>query len=158
MNTNNNTQDQLQHITEITPAFDRRDPDPQKDYGIHGCDLKMLVKGSKGTVQFVIYTNWYLPHVTEELFNQPIQDLLDIKCRFLPLPADLGYHSPVPQYKDQHCMGPCKYLDGKKCYYDGSGLDAYRIYNILVEKGSDEVWKELELYYHQTFDEEAITQ
>jgi len=72
---------------------------------------------------------------------------------FEPLPADLGYHSPNPMYDGQESMGACQYLDGKTCYYDGSGLDAEEIYKVLVEKGSDAVWEELEKYYVETFKE-----
>ena len=37
------------------------------------------------------------------------------------------------------------------CYYDGSGLNADKLRDIMLEKGSDAVWKELEDYYHETF-------
>lgn len=47
----------MERITEITPAWDKRDPDPKKNYGIHGCELRMYLKGELGTVQFIVYTN-----------------------------------------------------------------------------------------------------
>lgn len=46
---------------------------------------------------------------------------------------------------------PCQYLDGKPCYYDGSGLNAERIYEVLVAEGSAGVWRELRAYYDETF-------
>ena len=45
----------------------------------------------------------------------------------------------------------CPYLNNKHCYYDGSGIAAERIYDVLLREGSDGVWKELEFYYESTF-------
>lgn len=129
----------MERITEFTPAWDRRDPDPNKNYGIHGVELRMVLKGKLGAVQFVLYTNWYLPHIQKELSIDS------------PIPADLGYHSPTPKYSDQPARDNCPYLDGAPCYYDGSGLNAQRIYDVLLTKGSDGVWKELEDYYIELF-------
>ena len=82
------------------------------------------------------------------------KDELDEKVRFLPLPADVGYHSPTPLYEGQTvCSDHCEYLDGKPCYYDGSGLFAEEVYQKLVEGGSDEVWKILEERYMELFGE-----
>lgn len=142
---------------QISPAFDKRSKDPKKDYGIHGCELRFVLKGKDGAVQFVLYTNWQLPHVTEEFITKPIKDNIDLKVRFLPLPADLGYHSPIPQYKDQEPMGPCEYLDGKSCYYDGSGLAAEEVFKLMLKEGSDGVWKKLENYYKETFKNEQMS-
>ncbi len=79
----------MERIVEITPAYDKRHSDPCRNYGIHGADLRMILKGDLGAVQFVLFTNWHLPHVTEELLQKPT-DKLGIRCRFLPSPADLG--------------------------------------------------------------------
>lgn len=136
----------LERIVKFYPAYDKRHEDPAKNYGIHGVELRMLVKGDRGAVQFVLYTNWMLPHVTKELTNKSQDTGL-----FKPLPADLGYHSLTPIYKGQKSSGKCEYLDGKKCYYDGSGLNAERIYTTLLSHGSDGVWKALEEYYSEVF-------
>jgi len=53
----------------FSPAYDKRDPDPSKNYGIHGVTITFLLKGEKGAVQFVLYTNWHLPHVDHEIFG-----------------------------------------------------------------------------------------
>ena len=169
----------FERIVEFEPAFDKRDSDPTKDYGIHGVTLRMVLKGPEGAVQFVLYTNWQLPHVTAEM--KEAGDKPDVLYR--PLPADLGYHSPKPMYEGQHPIGsmdyslkgwdmkdlstipeakptgaftPCEYLDGKPCYYDGSGLNAERIFHVLLKEGSNGVWRELEEYYKQTFMEAEI--
>lgn len=134
-----------ERIVEFTPAWDKRDPDPSKNYGIHGVELRMVLKGAKGAVQFVLYTNWMLPAVMREgggSYHLP------------PMPADLGYHWIEPRYEDQRAM-QCEYTGTGKCYYDGSGLNAERIYEVLLREGSEGVWKALEAYYEDLAGDEA---
>ena len=38
----------VERITKIYPAWDRRDPNPSKNYGIHGAELRMVLKGELG--------------------------------------------------------------------------------------------------------------
>ena len=138
----------FEKLIEFDPAYVKRHTDPSKNYGIHCLTLRMVLKGEKGAVQFVLYTGWFLPHVREEL---------QFKERFLsePLPADVGYHSPMPMYEGQKSIiEQCAYLDGHPCYYDGSALTAEKAFDILVEQGGDGVWKYLEDYYHDTFGNE----
>jgi hypothetical protein len=133
------------------PAFDRRDPDPSKNYGIHGVSCRFILKGEEGAVQFLLFTNWQLPHVQEEMNARmsPGRAVL-----YNPMPADLGYHSLKPTYEGQElAQESCPYLDGKPCYYDGSGLNAERVYVRLLEEGSDGVWAALEQYYEEVFKE-----
>ena len=68
-----------------------------------------------------------------------------------PLPADLGYHSPKPRYEDQSAMDDCDILGGE-CYYDGSGLNAERVYERLLREGDQGVWLALEGYYEDVFE------
>lgn len=176
----------FERIVEFSPAFDRRDPDPSKNYGIHGVELRMVLKGPGGAVQFLVYTNWQLPHVAKEQVARAITrgvDELDFNILWMPTGADVGYHSPKPMYDGQEPMGgtsiewvdgvafgkqmkvpeskptgtfdPCPYLDGQPCYYDGSGLAAKPMLELLIEKGSDAVWAALEARYHKLFTPEA---
>lgn len=137
----------------LQPAFDKRNADPSKNYGIHGVTLRFLYGDpKKGFVQFVLYTNWQLPHVTEELKGRVYEAINgDYHWMERPLPANLGYHSPTPQYDDQSKMGKCDVLEQGFCYSDGSGLNAQRVYNTLLEKGSEGVWQELETYWKELF-------
>ncbi len=132
----------FQRIVEFEAAFDKRDPDPNKDYGIHGVTLRMVLKGPLGAIQFVVYTNWHLPHIDRSGWPQHMCD---------PMPADLGYHSPHAMYEGQTQTDNCPWLDGKPCFYDGSGLQADPIFALLVEKGGEAVWKELERRYRGLF-------
>lgn len=137
----------FERIVEFTPAFDRRDPNPSRNYGIHGVELRMVLKGEHGAVQFVLYTNWMLPHVQEEMDNRTDRRLNNGHYLCHPLPADLGYHWHAPRWEDQSARHDCPYTDGKPCYYDGSGLQAERIYHILLAEGHEGVWRALEEYY-----------
>lgn len=128
------------------PAFDKRSPDRKTNYGVHGVNLRCVLKGEEGAVQFLLYTNWQLPSVDRELADgvRPLS-------LYRPMPADLGYHSPTPRFDGQATMGPCDYLDGRDCYYEGSPLNADRIFKVLVAEGDEGLWRELEDYYDAIF-------
>lgn len=132
---------------QVRPAFDKRDPNPRKDYGIHGADMIFTLIGEKGAVTFCLYTNWHLPHVADELERRRHDHLL---CR--PLPADIGYHSPYPMYEDQYRREKvCEYI-GVPCYQDGSASYADEFYKELVAKGSKGLWKKMKEYYKSRFE------
>lgn len=131
---------EFERIVTMSPAFDKRHTDPKKNYGIHGVDLRMVLKGPRGATQFLLYTGWHLPHVESELELKP--------CGLSrPLPADRGYHWSEPRYEGQTSQ-KCDLLPGGICYYDGSGLNAEPLYHLLLTKGSEGVWKDLEDYYN----------
>lgn len=44
----------------------------------------------------------------------------------------------------------CEWI-GRPCYCDGSAIRAETFMNVLLSKGSEEVWKMLEQEYHDTF-------
>ena len=128
------------------PAFDKRHSDPKKNSGIHGVNLTFYLHGSKGVIQFVIYTNWHLPHVQAELDARPPYSN-NPYLYHSPIPADIGYHSPTPRYEGHTPMkDDCSILGGK-CYYDGSTLMAEDVFKVLVEGGDEALWKELEERY-----------
>jgi hypothetical protein len=136
----------LSRLISFDPAYDKRNDDPSKNYGIGGVTLRFILTGEKGVVQFVLYTHWQLPHVEVELDRESRHD--HFNCH--PMPADLGYHSPVPRYEGQSKM-KCSYFSQGFCYYDGSGLMAEEVYNTLRKEGDEGVWKELERYYSDLF-------
>ena len=147
----------FERIVEFVRAYDRK----AEGYGIHGVDLRMVLKGPKGATQFALSTGWYLP---ETIGCEPSQwggvghDYGDKLARFglnHPMPTDLGYHSPTPQYEGQTSMGPCDYLDGAECYYDGSGLNAARPFEALLREGGEGVWKVLFDYYFDLFESQV---
>ena len=143
----------MEKIIELYPAYDKRNSDPSKNYGIHGVDLKFVLVGESGAVQFNLFTNWQLPHVTKEFMEKTTNNKRDIDLYFMPMPADLGYHSKIPHYEGQLTMSEDCEFTGGICYYDGSTLNAERIYDVLLKEGSDGVWRELEDYYKDIFGE-----
>ena len=124
------------------PAYDQRPKNKgDKDYGIHGVDMRWYLHGPKGVIQFVVYTGWYIPTLVRELGHHGE-----------PLPADVGYHSYVPMYEGQEPITPgCEILGGSKCYYDGSGLRAYEYFDTLTKEGGEAVWKLMEEEYERRF-------
>jgi len=137
---------------EFSPAFDKRDADPSKNYGIHGVSMTWLLITDRGACQFVVYTGWHLPHVQAELSRKRGDNPHTYIQRVdAPMPADIGYHSPTPQYEDQPEM-ECHLLEGGKCYYDGSGLQAQDFYDTLVLEGHEAVWKKMEGWFQDIYD------
>lgn len=132
---------ELERIVTMRPAFHRVHEDPKKNYGVGSVSLRMVLKGPLGAVQFLLLTNWYLPQTHAWWGSRGIKPGLE--C----VPADKGYHWTTPQYEGQEPMD-CDLLPGGKCYYDGSGLNADELYQVLLKEGSDGVWRELEEFYH----------
>lgn len=149
----------MERIVEILPAFDKRHSDPAKNYGVHGVEMRFLLKGDLGTVQFVLYTNWQLPAVQEwheSMAFDRIQRQEDNRrtafITFHPMAADLGYHSPKPRY-DGQTKSVCQYLPAGECYCDGSALSSHRVFAVMIEQGGEAMWGELQKYYDETFSE-----
>lgn len=150
----------LERNTVFYPAYDKRNTDPNKNYGICGASLLMTVKGERGAYQFKVSLPWYLPGSlsrNSECYHRTMDDygiptaMPTVDLGLDPLPLDVGYHAYEPQYEDQPCMGECELLGTDKCYYDGSSLHAYKVFGILVEKGSEGVFKYLEEIYCERF-------
>lgn len=141
--------DTLTRDFEIAAAYDKR---PQ--YGQHCVDFRFYVKGPKGAVQFILYTGWY-PHIIPKPGTdwQELSRPIHLSEHDNPMPADLGYHSPVPRYEGQEPMETCTVLPEGKCYYDGSTLNASRIFSIMVHEGGEAMWKALEEFYQEIFEQ-----
>ena len=127
------------------PAFDKRHADPKKNYGIHGVEMVWYLKGPKGAVQFVVYTNWHLPHVQAELDANTSGQFPHLSCH--PMGADIGYHAHCPQYDGQSVMRDQCDLIGGPCWYDGSSLSAEKLLNTLICEGQDAVWDRMKERY-----------
>jgi len=130
----------------ITPPFDRRHPDPKKNYGIGGMTLHCLVIKDKKAVQFLAYLPVHLPEVTDELWNKH-----GTYNSFKGMGADVGYHSPTPMFDDQEPMKEkCPYI-GCACYYDGSSLRADEWYKVFLREGLGRIWEMLEADWIERF-------
>lgn len=78
-----------------------------------------------GHENFVVFTNWHLPHVAQETEERAMLGKLTdslMGCLFDPLPADLGYHSRKPMYEGQLPMGAEKFnFDQKEILKGATG-------------------------------------
>lgn len=134
---------------ELRGAFDKRNTDPSKNYGIHGMDLRFVLIGPEGAVQFLVFTGLHLPHVRKELFakRQVRRETYDLDA---PMGADIGYHAKHPHYEGQ-TEYDCEYIEGGKCYYDGSGLQAEEFMPEFLGGGDEAVWTMLAERYADLF-------
>lgn len=169
----------LERITLFRPAFDKRNLDPKKNYGIGSVVCVMILKGKKGAVHFTFSTGILLPKTIDEYIKdgKAHYESHSFGHYFLnkPMGYDVGYHARRPQYKGQEIYWPkkmrytkgtfpfnvkfdkigkkppvCEWL-GKPCYSDGSTLRAEEFMTILTEQGSDPIWKMLEEDYKERF-------
>lgn len=150
----------------FNPAFDRRSDDPSKNYGVHGVEIRFVLRDYRGAVQFLLYTNWipFKKNVGMDWFyaieDKDIGDSMKVELKFnpflpsflrKPLPADLGYHSPKSMNESSAKTESCELLGGKPCYYDGSTLNAIRPFIELINGGEKGVWDFLKKYHEETF-------
>ena len=129
---------------QITGAYDKRHHDPNQNYGIHGMDIRFLLIGDKGAVQFLVMTNMFLPHVSDEIWDGE----RGTYNRFKPIGADIGYHSKEPGYEG-HEASECDLFGS--CYYDGSSLQADEFMPTFLAGGDKVVWEMLEKRYKEIF-------
>lgn len=136
-----------------------REPDPNHPYDRGSCggmSLYFLYRGKKGVTQFVVFTDWipWEPRPTSsnayigpEYRNRPRESVSPM----YPMAADLGYHSPKRVWQDQPSR-ECDVLPQKRCYYDGSGLNAQPVLVEFLYDGEEAMWKRLEDYYQKVFE------
>lgn len=154
---------ELERITKFKPAFDRRDSNPSKNYGIGCVQCFMVLKGNEGAVHFTFSTGMLLPETVDEYIRsgKARYEVGNFGVYYLNKPTgyDVGYHSPVPLYEYQKEYGGrenCDWLGGP-CFSDGSALRADEWLDIFLREGSDKIWEMLELEYKERFYENKIT-
>lgn len=129
------------------PAYDKRDPDPRKNYGIAGLQLGMVLIGPTASVSFVILTNWYLPHVRRE--QNPGERFAEFAIGRgdsigYVMGADVSVHRDVPEdYQQSETAVPCDWRPGGKCWSDGSALAAGDFLEVLIAEGIEAVWEKM---------------
>lgn len=148
--------DSLQRIVKFRPAFDKRDPDPSKNYGIGCVECFMILKGEKGAVHFIFMTGMFLPETMEEYIKdgRARYEMLSEHHPYWfnkPMGVDVGYHSYTPGFEGHQARQNCDWLDGKPCYGDGSALRAEEWFNIFLREGGDKIWEMLEEDYRERF-------
>lgn len=137
----------FKQIISIQPPFDKRNADPNKDYGIGGLLIRFMLLGPKGATQFVYSTAQYQKHVADEFWNEPRRKYNP----FTGMAFDIGYHSPVAQYERQKSR-ECDLLPEGKCFYDGSSLQASEFEERFLQDGEEAVWPMLRERYNELFE------
>lgn len=129
---------EMKRVVRFVPAYDYR----CDGGGMHCAELYHFLSGPKGTVQFALATGWYPDTIIAP----------DILLK--PYASDLGIHSPSPLYTGHKPMeAECEWIpNGGPCYYDGSTLAAERIFQEVLQKGGDVVWKRMEETYRARFE------
>ena len=122
----------LTRTIEILPAYEKC----AEGYGVHGADMLFTLGNEKGYVTWCLFTNWYLPGVR----NHDTVERDPFDYWHSPTPAGFAYHSPKqlsPEQSPSKCnlLGEC-YSDGTACTED--------LFEILIAKGTDGIWTELE--------------
>lgn len=116
-------------------------------HGIHGMEVRFLLRGPKGATQFLFYTDW-IPGLKEEMRHQRRHGGgTPWPAHLWPNGVDVGYHAHQPQY-DQHPLmsEDCPILEGP-CYYDGSGLAGSDLMYEFINGGELAVWPVLRDWY-----------
>lgn len=143
----------LQRIVRFEKGFDKRSADPTKNYGVRGMHIRFLLKGEKGAVQFLLYTDWMPKRTVQEYAMQ----FPDSALKYQANPADIGYHAYVPQYEGATLITEsCPELNGVPCYYDGSSLQAEYVYWAFVNEGEEAMWALLQERYDNLIGPENI--
>lgn len=145
---------EFERITRVRLPFDRRAPEPARNYGVHELDIWFILKGLKGAVQYGFTVHAHLPHVERE-FAAKQYDSRGSRSFGAFSGFDVGYHAPSPQYDDQPSM-PCEVLGEGKCYYAGSSLRASdwteHIFSTIGRPPEEVIWEKLEAYYRDRFE------
>lgn len=134
-------------------GYDHRD---QREGGCHGLQIRFVLRGSEGAVQFLIYTDWLPSWVCDGSFGKTFKHPPSPTYDLFPMAADLGYHWPTPRYEGQE-ERDCDLLPSGKCFYDGSGLNAELVMAELLTGGGEAVWKHLADYYESLSASEGST-
>lgn len=133
----------------VRPAYDLRSPIPSKNYGIHACEINFILHGPKDAVYFLIYTDWFLPHVQQELQIKNWN-----RDQIKPEGYHVGYHSPIPLQK-YDSEQECDILPEGKCYSSSEYTTAATWIPEFLAGGTEWLWPQLETYYNKTFGDKS---
>lgn len=139
---------------ECVYGSDKCKPGTGGSHGRYGMNIRFVVKGEHGAVQFLLYTGW-----TPQYAKPSSIGMLACDWGASTIPTDLGYYSKTARYDGQKPIDEaCEFCDGQPCYYDGSSLNANDAMYALVNGGGDALWTFLEGYYAATFNNEDYPQ
>lgn len=137
---------------DASAAYDKRHPEPAKNYGIHGVEFRFSLVGEVAAVSFGLSTGWYLP-VTVGVEDADGEDRFAYtdalsrfnKIRLYPLPMAIHFHvaTPIRDYMADQDPRECDLLPGGKCYGDVTFTGSDRPFFALLRGGLEGMWEEL---------------
>lgn len=125
-------------------AYDKRDPNPSKNYGIHGVRITFAVIRDGEGLTFSVLTNWQLPHVQAEADAQKSKPGRDYR----PMAFGVDIHRKVPTYEDQAPIENCS-ITGGDCYFDGSALLGESFLETLITGGDEALFARMEKQFEE---------
>lgn len=129
----------------FSPAFDKRNPDPTKNYGICAITIAFNLSSSRGTLVLRLLTNQGLPETVKE-YNEK-GGIFTWKYQAWGL-GSLDMHSFKPHFVGhQKSSRKCDFIGKKYCYVDGSCLAAEKMADILLREGTEGLWNAMEKRY-----------
>lgn len=135
------TAETLTREIKFFPGYDKL----SEGYGVGSVRLFFVLKGPKGALTFSLFTDFYPKSALERWEKEK---------RSKPYtPYYLGfldYHSPTPTCDYQSSIESCPFLDGKRCYCDGTSL-VDDLTELFITQGTDKLWAELEHRYKEYF-------
>ena len=130
-------------ILDIKMPFDKRNPDPNKDFGILPMSVRMAYLKNNRAVCFSFHLPFYLPHVVSMLLTK--KDSHRHPETFNGYGVVITYHYGNSPRKESE-LEDCDILEGGKCYCDQSFSSyAEEWYNDFLrrENGFEWLWERL---------------
>lgn len=140
----------FKRVVQFRPAFDKRDPNPAKNYGIGGVRIFFTLKGPKGGITWEVLTPMFLPKTHKETCAKHAQAGETLEILYRGMGGPISYHRLKPTFKGQEKGGPCTVTGKKFCYSDCGFIAGGDLYDVFLEKGEDAVWEEMEKWYKES--------
>lgn len=113
--------------------------------GFHGCEMIFILRGPQGLATFACFTDW-LPRQAQDDARNGL-GIRRLSSGVQPVPLEFAYHSPKPTDTVRGTKRTdCPYLEGE-CYSSYSPQTAEYLRDVLLQRGSEGVWSELEQRY-----------
>lgn len=97
--------------------------------------VTFVLEGKEGVLQFM-----YLSRMVGHPWSREVVGL------------DLGVHSRKPLFKHHLNFGPCVFLGGEDCYYEGSSLAVEGFVKYLLDDDEKGLWQRMEFFYTDYFE------
>lgn len=137
----------MKHVVTFQPAYDKRHPDPRKNYGVHGVHIYFaVIDEERGEgLSFSVATNWHVPAVQRETDALPFNHQFPYLFH-KPLAFAVQIHQKVRQHEYQHENQDCS-ITGGACYITDSATLGKSFLQTLIEGGDEALFARMEQQY-----------